>query len=269
LISDIIPAKSYSLAVIVMAAGQGKRMQDPEKPKVLYPVGGKPMLGHILRLCESLHSDRTIAIIGYGRQQVAEYIAREFPNVRIAVQEQQLGTGHAIQQAEKQLQGFDGDILVLSGDVPLLSRGTVENLLEVHRSNAALATVLAIYLDNPTGYGRIVRTPGGNLEQIVEEKDAMQEIRAVKEINSGIYVFDAATLFSVLKHVGQKNAQGEYYLTDTFALIIQQFGSGSVAVALTEDQLEVAGVNTKEQLTELDQEYARRNNSSPEAKRMA
>ena len=240
-------------------------MQDPTKPKVLYPIAGEPMLGHVLLTCKTLESQRTIVIIGYGRDQVAEYLTQKFPSVQIAVQEEQLGTGHAIQQTEGALQGFDGDVLILSGDVPLLSRKTIDNLLEVHRTQNARATVLAVRMDDPSGYGRIVRTSGGNLDKIVEDKDATESVRAIKEINSGIYVFDIGTLFSVLKHVDRKNAQGEYYLTDTFALIIAQFGHASVAVAITEDQLEVSGVNTKEQLLELEQEYSKRKRESATA----
>jgi UDP-N-acetylglucosamine diphosphorylase/glucosamine-1-phosphate N-acetyltransferase len=250
------------LAIVVLAAGQGKRMQDPSKPKVLYPIAGEPMLGHVLRLCEQLKSNHTIAIIGFGRDQVAEYLSREFPAVQIVIQSEQLGTGHAVQQAEKPLNGFRGDVLILSGDVPLLSIQTVQHLLAAHHSKNSLATVLAVRMENPTGYGRIVRTPGGNLDRIVEEKDATEQIREIKEINSGIYIFDAGTLFSVLRHVDRTNAQGEYYLTDTFGLIIQQFGPGSIAVAITNDPIEVSGVNTKEQLTELEREYSRRKRES-------
>ncbi|HWF44602.1 MAG TPA: sugar phosphate nucleotidyltransferase [Candidatus Kapabacteria bacterium] len=251
------------MAIVVLAAGQGKRMEDPSMPKVLYPIAGEPMIGHVLHLCETLGSDRTIAIIGFGREQVTEYLGQEFPAVQIVIQNEQLGTGHAVQQAEKPLSGFSGDILILSGDVPLLSIKTVRHLLAVHHSKNALATVLAVPMENPTGYGRIVRTPGGNLDRIVEEKDATEQIREIKEINSGIYVFDAGTLFSVLRHVDRKNAQGEYYLTDTFALIIQQFGQGSVSVAVTDDPIEVSGVNTKEQLAALEAEYQRRSDAIP------
>ena len=246
------------LAVIIMAAGQGKRMQDPTRAKVLYPLAGKPMLGHVLTLCEALHSKKTVCIIGFGREQVSEYASREFPMVLTAIQEEQLGTGHAVQQAERQLEGFEGDVLVLSGDVPLLTLETVQRLIETHRAGKALATVLAVTLPDPSGYGRIVRTESGHLAKIVEEKDATPEERAIVEINTGIYVFDCETLFAVLKRIDRRNAQGEYYLTDTFALIIEQFGSASVAIESTDDAPEVAGVNTKVQLEALEGEYVRR-----------
>jgi UDP-N-acetylglucosamine diphosphorylase/glucosamine-1-phosphate N-acetyltransferase len=243
------------LAVVVMAAGQGKRMQDPTKAKVLYPLAGTPLLGHVLNLCKKIGAERTVVIIGYGREQVAEYLASDFPGVQTAVQSEQLGTGHAVKQTEHALRDFEGDILVLSGDVPLLTEATIRDLIATHQSSHALATVLAVTMPDPTGYGRIVRNEGGNLEKIVEHKDADDAIRAIREINSGIYLFDARTLFSVLPRVDRKNAQGEYYLTDVFALIISEHGPASVAVAVTNDPVEVSGVNTKDQLNELEEQY--------------
>lgn len=246
------------LAVIVMAAGQGKRMQDPTKAKVLYPLAGTPLVGHVLNLCKKIGAERTVVIIGYGREQVSEYISKSFPDTQTAIQAEQLGTGHAVQQTELALRDFDGDLLVLSGDVPLLTEATVRNLIEVHRSSHALATVLAVTMPDPTGYGRIVRNDGGNLKKIVEHKDADDAVRAIREINSGIYLFDAKTLYSVLPRIDRKNVQGEYYLTDVFALIITKHGPASVAVAVTDDPIEVSGVNTKDQLTELEREFTAR-----------
>ncbi len=246
------------LASVIMAAGQGKRMQDPTLPKVLYPIGGEPMLGHVVRLCEQVKAFPIICIIGYGRDAVSAYLSEKFPDARIAIQEEQLGTGHAVQQAEQQLAGFDGDVLILSGDVPLLTAGTASRLIQEHRSKNVVASVLSVLLPDPTGYGRIIRTNTGNLEKIVEQKDATPEEQSINEINSGIYVFDANVLFDVLKRIDRKNAQGEYYLTDTFKLIIEQFGPDAVAVVSTNDPIEVSGVNTKEQLTALEAEYERR-----------
>jgi UDP-N-acetylglucosamine diphosphorylase/glucosamine-1-phosphate N-acetyltransferase len=246
------------IAVVVMAAGQGKRMQDPTKAKVLYSLAGTPLLGHVLNLCKKIGAKKTVVIIGFGREQVSEYIVQNFFGVETVIQAEQLGTGHAVQQTEPNLRGFDGDILVLSGDVPLLSEATVNKLIDTHRASHALATVLAVTMQDPTGYGRIVRNDGGNLEKIVEHKDADEAVRAIREINSGIYLFDSKTLFSVLPRIDRKNAQGEYYLTDVFALIIAEHGPASVAVALTDDPVEVTGVNTKEQLNELEEQYRTR-----------
>jgi UDP-N-acetylglucosamine diphosphorylase/glucosamine-1-phosphate N-acetyltransferase len=245
------------LAAIVMAAGQGKRMADPSKPKVLYEIGGEPMLGHVLRLCTKCKAEPLVCIIGYGRDAVKSFISERFPAILTAVQDQQLGTAHAVHQAKSQLEGFQGDVLILSGDVPLLTEITAKSLISEHQSRNAIATVLSVNLTNPTGYGRIIRDDSGNLSRIVEEKDATPFERKVTEINSGIYVFDAQTLFSIIDKIDRKNAQGEYYLTDTFALLIAQ--GKPVAVAITNDRIEVSGVNTKDQLAELETEYNKRN----------
>jgi UDP-N-acetylglucosamine diphosphorylase/glucosamine-1-phosphate N-acetyltransferase len=246
------------LASVIMAAGQGKRMQDPTLPKVLYPVGGEPMLGHVVRLCEELCAFPIICIIGYGRDAVSTYLSEKFPEAKIAIQEEQLGTGHAVQQAERELDGFAGDILILSGDVPLLTHETAARLIAHHRECKEAATVLTVHMDNPTGYGRVIRTESGRLKTIVEERDATPEERKIEEINTGIYVFNSDILFDVLKRIDRKNAQGEYYLTDTFKLIIEQFGMDAVAVVSTNDPIEVSGVNTKEQLATLEAEFERR-----------
>ena len=241
-----------------MAAGQGKRMQDPTLAKVLYPLGGEPLVGHVIKLSQQLTAERIVVIIGYGREAVAEYLVKHFPNVKTCVQEEQLGTGHAVQQAERQLQGFHGDVLVLSGDVPLLTLDTARALINKHREDNALATVLTVKMIDPYGYGRIVRSGTSSLAKIVEEKDASDDERKINEINSGIYVFDSDTLFDVLRRVDRKNAQGEYYLTDTFTLLIEQFGLGSVSLVTTDDSIEVSGVNTKDQLAALETEYYKR-----------
>lgn len=246
------------LAAVIMAAGQGKRMQDPTKPKVLYPLAEKPLVSYVISLCQQLGCDRTIAIIGYGRDQVQSYLQEAFPFVETAIQDQQLGTGHAVQQAEASLNGFEGDILVLSGDVPLLTIETARNLITQHKTSNALATVLTVDLENPHGYGRIVRSGGSTLEKIVEEKDATDDIRKLREINSGIYVFNAQALFPALSGLSNQNAQGEYYLTDVFASIIAEHGSDRVAVYKGTDPIEVSGVNTKDQLLELEAEFLAR-----------
>lgn len=246
------------LAAVIMAAGQGKRMQDPTKPKVLYPLAGKPLVSYVVSLCGTLGCDRTIVIIGYGRDQVKTYLSETFPNIETAIQDQQLGTGHAVQQTESNLTGFDGDVLVLSGDVPLLTLSTAQELLRKHRESNALATVLTVDLENPHGYGRIVRSGADSLEKIVEEKDATDDVRKIREINSGIYVFDSATLFPSLKELRNENAQSEYYLTDVFTSIVKKHGSDRVTVFKGNDPVEVSGVNTKDQLLELEQEYLAR-----------
>lgn len=248
------------LAVVILAAGQGKRMQDPAKPKVLYEIAGKPLVAHVLDLAEKMHSIRKVVIVGFGREQVKEYIEKNYSGVQFVIQDEQLGTGHAMMQTAAHLQHFDGDILVLYGDVPLLSQATATKLLETHDSANAKATVLSSVLDDPAGYGRIVRTHDGrHLEKIVEERDATPKEKKIKEWNSGIYVFDAKTLYPILKQLEPNNEQGEYYLTDVFAFIISRYGPHAVSIMITEDSIEVAGVNTKDQLSALEREYVARN----------
>jgi bifunctional UDP-N-acetylglucosamine pyrophosphorylase/glucosamine-1-phosphate N-acetyltransferase len=247
------------LAAVIMAAGQGKRMQDPTLAKVLYPLGGKPLIGNVLALCSKIGAAPVVCIIGYGREAVAAYLSKEFPKVRTAIQEEQLGTGHAVKQSQNALKDFTGDILILSGDVPLLTLPTTKRLIDEHRMKNAMATVLSVVMPNPAGYGRIIRTASDNLAQIVEEKDATEDQKKICEINTGIYVFDSRTLFDVLKNIKRENVQGEYYLTDTLALINAQSGVGSVAVVTTNDPIEVSGINTKDQLAALETEFKNRN----------
>ncbi len=229
-------------------------MQDPTKPKVLYEIAGIPLVGHVLKLAEGAGSERTIVIIGFGKEKVAEYISSIYPKTEFAIQAEQLGTGHAMQQTTSLLENFKGDILVLYGDVPLLSESTVTNLLEVHRNSGAKATVLSAIFEDPSGYGRIVRSDDGmNLKAIIEDRDASPEIKAIKEINSGIYIFQAEYLYPMLAKLTPENNQKEYYLTDVFALLIKEFGTTSVAIAQTNNSIEVSGVNTKDQLLELEQ----------------
>ncbi len=258
-------SQNRPLAAVIMAAGQGKRMvddrsptQDPTLAKVLYPIGGKPMLGHVIALCQAINSLPIVCIVGFGREAVAKYLTTDFPTVRIAIQEEQLGTGHAVQQAERSLKGFSGDVLILSGDVPLLTKETAERLVAEHRERNVVATVLSVTMPDPTGYGRIIRTSSGSLEKIVEEKDSTPAEKKIEEVNSGIYVFDAQVLFEVLKRLDRRNAQGEFYLTDAFGLLIAQFGIGAVAVLHTNDASECRGVNTREQLAAMAEEYGRR-----------
>ncbi len=235
-------------------------MQDPTKPKVLYDIAGKPLVGHVLDLAKKVESTRTLVIVGFGREQVIETIKAEYANIEFAIQSQQLGTGHAMQQTADAFIGFVGDILVLYGDVPLLSAKSITALLEAHRSSNAKGSVLTAIFDDPTGYGRIVRTADKkHLDRIVEERDASPEIKAIKEMNSGIYVFRAEELYPALAKLQPNNDQKEYYLTDVFHILIEDFGENAIALSTTTDAIEVSGINTKDQLAELEAEFIRRN----------
>ncbi len=238
------------LATVIMAAGMGTRMKDPSRAKVMFELRGRPLLHFVLQLASEIESSRTIAIVGYQKQTVIDYLSKFWPSVEYVVQEPQLGTGHAVMQVEESLRNFSGDILVLSGDVPLLSPGTVEGLMAEHRGRRAIATVLTTDLEDPTGYGRVVRNADGGVQKIVEHRDATAEERAVRVINSGIYVFDKVTLFDGLKQIGKNNDQGEYYLTDVF----EYFWRNHLPVAAwkVNDPDEIRGINTVDQLGEAD-----------------
>ncbi len=235
-----------NFAAIIMAAGQGKRMKNPDIAKVLYKVGNKPMIGHVVDLANSTQASPVVVVIGHKRESVRAYLNILDGNIVTCVQEPQRGTGHAVMQAEEALKGYDGDVIVLSGDVPLLQKSTVENLLEVHRNTNAAATVLTAELFDSTGYGRVVRHKDGSVEKIVEHRDASELEHRIREINSGIYVFNAKDLFNALQKVKPDNTQAEYYLTDVFA-IFRREGKRISAVA-ADDPEEINGVNTVDQL---------------------
>ncbi|MGB0131884.1 sugar phosphate nucleotidyltransferase [Chlorobium sp.] len=238
-----------ALAILIMAAGKGTRMKS-DLPKVLHQANGKPVIEHVLDTAGRLNPDKTVLIVGHQAELVSE-ATRSYP-VTPVVQEPQLGTGHAVMQAEAPLRSFSGEVLVLSGDAPLVRSRTLEELLAFHRREKASATVLTAELDDPTGYGRIVRDRlSGDVLRIVEQKDASPEERLVRETNSGIYVFDSKVLFEALGELRTDNAQQEYYLTDVFGIC---FGKGEkVSAWRVEDADEIRGINTPEQLREAEE----------------
>lgn len=248
--------QNNNFAAIVMAAGQGKRMKNPDKAKVLYEVGGKPMIGHVVDQANACHASPVVVIIGHQRDAVREYLDSLNGNIVTAVQEPQLGTGHAVMQAGQALADYDGDVIVLSGDVPLLQKSTIDKILDVHKETAASATVLTAEFPDPTGYGRVVRRDDGSVEKIIEHKDATEDERRIREINSGIYVFNCKDLFSALKKVKPDNAQAEYYLTDVFAIFRNEGKRISAVVA--DDREEISGVNTIDQLQQVNNRYLER-----------
>jgi UDP-N-acetylglucosamine pyrophosphorylase len=234
------------LAVIIMAAGKGTRMNNPEMAKVMYTVNGKPLVEHVVDLSLRLEASRIVVIVGWQKDSVIQYLQQTGKTVECVEQSPQLGTGHAVMQAEKTLLDFAGDLLVLSGDVPLLSYETTTALISFHRSGMHAATVLTAGFEDPTGYGRIIRDPAERVIGIVEEKDATEEQRRVKEINSGIYLFEKSRLFDALKHITPSNAQKEYYLTDVFGHFWRN--KLSVGAVKAMDPNEIQGINTPEQL---------------------
>ncbi|HEV8480318.1 MAG TPA: NTP transferase domain-containing protein [Candidatus Eisenbacteria bacterium] len=245
------PAKPENLAAVVLAAGEGKRMKS-DRAKVMVEVRGKALLGHVLDRVQALGIDKTVVIVGHRREPVIALT--EARGAAAAVQEQQLGTGHAFRQAVPALGDFRGTVLVLCGDTPLLTVGTLARLLETHRRRAAAATVLSADLADPTGYGRVVRDAEGDIEKIVEDKDATPAERSLHEINTAIYAFEYPEITEVLGEIRAENRQGEYYLTDVVSLLRAR--GRRVAVLKTDDPREAAGINTVEQLQEAEAAYA-------------
>jgi UDP-N-acetylglucosamine pyrophosphorylase len=237
-----------NLAVVIMAAGKGTRMKNPDMAKVMYTVNDRPMVEHVVDLALTLQSSRTIIIVGWQKESVMKHLEGTGKPVECVVQSPQLGTGHAVMQAEAPLRGFAGDVLVLSGDVPLLTHATAQDLIDHHRSTGVAATVLTAVLDDATGYGRVVRGPDGHVTAIVEHKDATEEVRQIREINSGIYVFRQDRLFDGLHHITPDNVQKEYYLTDIFQYFWRHHFP--VAAVAADDPIEIRGVNTVQQLEE-------------------
>ncbi|WP_211440189.1 bifunctional UDP-N-acetylglucosamine diphosphorylase/glucosamine-1-phosphate N-acetyltransferase GlmU [Corynebacterium glutamicum] len=252
-------ASDFSSAVVVLAAGAGTRMKS-DLQKTLHSIGGRSLISHSLHAAAGLNPEHIVAVIGHGRDQVgpavaqvAEELDRE---VRIAIQEEQNGTGHAVQCAMDQLDGFEGTIIVTNGDVPLLTDDTLSALLDAHVEVPTAVTVLTMRLDDPTGYGRIVRNEEGEVTAIVEQKDASAEVQAIDEVNSGVFAFDAAILRSALAELKSDNAQGELYLTDVLGIAR---GEGHPVRAHTAtDARELAGVNDRVQLAEAGAELNRR-----------
>lgn len=233
-----------NLYAVVLAAGQGKRMNS-KLFKVLHPVCGKPMVGHVIDTLEEINVSRTVVVVGHGVETVKAYLGSK---VEYALQETQLGTGHAVLQAKPALSQEQGLTIVIYGDTPLVKAETLNRMIEQHRASGATITMLTAKLDNPFGYGRIIRNNEGYVAKIVEQKDCSQAEAAVNEINAGTYIFDNAKLFAALDLVGNDNSQGEYYLTDVIDIIK---GEGHIVEAYcTDDENESLGVNDRIQLAE-------------------
>jgi bifunctional UDP-N-acetylglucosamine pyrophosphorylase/glucosamine-1-phosphate N-acetyltransferase len=237
---------SSEVHVVVLAAGQGTRMKS-KLPKVLHPLAGRPLVEHVLQTANTVSPASVTLIVGHGADKVREMTGSR-PNVGFALQEPQLGTAHALQQAEARLAGKQGTVILLSGDVPLLSASTLRRLIDTHRSAGAAATVVTAVVDRPYGYGRIVRTRG-RIARIVEERDASPEVRQIREINSGIYAFDLAPLFDALRGIASQNAQGEFYLTDLIAIYRRR--KLPVETLVVDNPQEIRGINSRTELAEV------------------
>jgi len=238
------------LNVLIMAAGLGTRMKS-QRAKVLHELGGAPLIAHVVRAAQALEPRTIITIVGHQAEEVERAVLAEVGELAsFVIQEKQRGTGDAVESARRLLEKSDSLVLVLSGDVPMIRVETLQKLIEQHNDTGAACSILSVRLENPTGYGRIIRDNNGGFRKIVEQRDASEDERQVREINSGIYCFEAKALFDALRKVEPKNDQGEYYLTDVAEIILGS--GGTVSVYLISDPREVSGINTRAELAEFE-----------------
>ena len=242
-----------NLAVVVLAAGHGTRMRS-HTPKVLHRVAGRPLLDHVLSAVAPLNPERTLVVLGPD-SPVADWLEAR-SGVEVVIQPERLGTGDAVRACAGVLAGFTGHVVVLFGDGPLIRTSTVQKVLDAHLKVRADATLLTAELDDPTGYGRVIRTDAGNIVRIVEEADASASEQAIREVSTGIWCFEAKSLFRSLDRITPDNAQGEYYLTDA-AFIIASKG-GKMYTTMADDPEETKGVNDRLQLAEAERALQRR-----------
>jgi bifunctional UDP-N-acetylglucosamine pyrophosphorylase/glucosamine-1-phosphate N-acetyltransferase len=235
-----------NVAAVILAAGKGTRMKSG-LVKVLHPAAGRPMINWVVDAARAAGAAPTVLVVGHQADAV-QAVFRGDADIRCALQEEQLGTGHAVACARDGLSGFSGTVLILCGDTPLLRAETLQGLISFHREKRAALTVLTAAMDDPHGYGRVIRAADGSVLRIVEQKDATPEEQAVCEINSGIYCMEAGFLFGNIDSLGSDNAQGEFYLTDLVAIAVKQ---GLACLGrCTDDPAEIMGVNDRAQLAE-------------------
>jgi len=230
-------------ATIILAAGKGTRMKS-HTAKALHPIQGRAMLYYPIELAKDIESDRVIVIVGHQAELIRE--AMDDGNTIFVHQEQQLGTGHAIQQTKDTLRDFDGHVLILCGDVPLLLPSTVKAMTDTHIRSHTSITVLTAFLDDPSGYGRIVKDERNNVIKIVEERDADYDEKQIKEINTGTYCAQSRFLFEAVEQIDNNNAQKEYYLTDIIEIASRK--NAKVISSTVADPIETMGINTMEDL---------------------
>src|SRR5690606_34832825 len=241
---DRIRSFSHMLNIVILAAGMGTRMRS-KLPKVLHPIGGLPMLAHVMASARALSPNRIVIVTGHGAEQVQATCAGQ-DDVRFALQQPQLGTGHAVQQAVPELLP-DGTTLILYGDVPLVGEATLRRLVD---ASCAGMSVLTVELDDPTGYGRIVRDSRAKVSRIVEQKDATPEELAIREVNTGMIAAPTRQLTGWLERLSNNNAQGEYYLTDVIGFAVQD--GVAIATSAPDAVWETLGVNSRKQQAELE-----------------
>lgn len=234
-----------SFKTIILAAGEGTRMKS-KKPKVLHELFHKPMIYHVIKAAQSCNTEALCVVVGHKADQVKQAIEK-IENISFALQEQQLGTGHAVMQAGEFIEE-DKNILILYGDTPLITKESLQQLLDFHKKEQNSVSIVSAIVENPAGYGHIIRDKNGNFVKNIEHKDASEEQKQIKEINTGIYCFQGAALKKALSELKNDNVQGEYYLPDTLEIILQH--GGKVNALVTEDVTAFFGINSRVQLAE-------------------
>ncbi len=248
---------SKDLDILILAAGLGTRMKS-NVAKVLHKLDGRPLVNHVVEAALALDPNSVCVIVGYQAEEVKAAVIAEFPDerVRFAIQEKQLGTGDAVAATRQLYENSDSTIVVLTGDVPLIRTETIRAMIEQHRAESAGVTLLSVKLEDPTGYGRVLRNAQGSFERIVEQKDATDDQKKIPEINAGFYCFASHQLFESLRNISTDNAQGEYYLTDVPAILLDQ--GERVGIFTASDANEVEGVNDRRQLAALERAMRKR-----------
>ena len=236
-----------NIAVLILAAGKGKRMNNPDIPKVLAKLSNNPLIYYVLKQTSLLEPLKTVVVVGHKKELVIDYCNNsEFENIEFAYQEQQLGTGNAVLVTEKNLKDNNYSVLILAGDVPLLRANTLLSFIEKHKENSSDCSVLSTIAPNPSGYGRIVRDENGYFLRITEHKDANSDELNINEINSGIFLVNSQLLFDSLKKISNNNSQGEYYLTDIIGIMNNE--NRKVFAFDCAEFNELQGINTSEEL---------------------
>lgn len=235
-----------TLAIIILAAGKGKRMNNPDQAKVMAPLSGKPLIYYVLEVVKKISPERTVLVVGYQKDSIITYVSANYPDIEFAEQSEQLGTGHAVAQTSGTLSDFNGNVLILAGDVPLLTEKTIDEFIENHHNENAAVSVLSVIAPDPTGYGRIIRDENLNFVRITEHKDTNDSEKQICEINSGVFLLPASYLFSSLSELKNNNSQGEYYLTDIIEILRKR---NLKVIAYSSNSFdEFQGINTPEDL---------------------
>ncbi len=253
----MIKEKENKLAAIILAAGKGTRMKS-DLAKVLHPLCGKPMVWYVVDLARNVGAEKTVVVVGHQASKVMETVSGQ--DIVYALQKEQLGSAHAVLQASDALSSFEGDVLILCGDVPLLLSSTIASLLDNHRSAGKPITVMTTILENPGSYGRVVKNEEGDVLKIVEARDASSKEMEIKEINTGIYCASNKFLFDAVRKIGNTNSQNEYYFTDIFEIALKK-GQRAGAFIL-DNPSEAMGINTVEDLKGAENLFKIRHESS-------